>query len=229
MNTRRVGCLIITMLLVSRGYARADAIVITSGHVVGYWDGSLAGWELVGQDTRLHGENYDRAPGFYSGTVVDLSRVIGIYQDPSKHFTELVRGTTFDQVVLQGQFSFSVVPFIAPTAPDLSFRTFQTPFTMTGHVNGFPDTDPRFTGSPAFSVDVTGSGIASLGPMRAISQNDGRTAWIINSGGLNFSFSAANPDPPSPAPEPGTLMLFGSGLAVAAVARARQRKSRQRQ
>jgi hypothetical protein len=223
-NIRRVGCLIVATLLVGCGYVRADTIVISSGHVVGYWDGSRAGWELIGQDTRLHGENYGGAAAFYSGTVVDLSRVIGIYQDPSKHFTELVRGTTFDRVVLQGQFSFSAVPFIAPTAPDLSYRTFQTPFTMAGHVNGFSDTDPRFTGSPAFSVDVTGSGIASLGAMRAISQNDGRTAWIINSGGLNFSFSAPDPDPPSSTPEPGTLMLLGSGLAVAAVVRARRRK-----
>ena len=194
----------------------ADAIAITSGNVFTYWDGSPSGWRLLGDNTSLHGENFGGSPEFDSGMLVDLSRTIFIDQELCCPGQQTVRGTTFYPTFLRGSMSFSAPPFTAPTAPQNTFRFFDAPFTMLGHINGFAT--PDFSGPPEFSVDITGGGTSSLGPMRAITTENG-TAWINWSGGLGFTFAAEQPDPPSPTPEPASLILLASGLVVAAIRR----------
>src|SRR3954463_15968340 len=94
---KRLAVLVVAflVLLLAPEYARADAIVITSGDVHTYWDGDLAGWQLFGDGTRLGGENFGGSPEFDSGTVVNLSRTIAVYQDRCCPRSELVEGTTY--------------------------------------------------------------------------------------------------------------------------------------
>jgi hypothetical protein len=209
--------LIVALLLGTAGNALADTIVITSGHVSTYAGGDLAGWQLLGDRTLLVGENFGSAPSFRSGVPVDLSQVIGIYQNPTAPRAEQVAGAEYSRVFLTGSFSFAAEPFTAPTAPQNTFRTFQTPFTMVGHVTGFGT--PAFDGAPLFSVDLTGRGTAVAGDMRAIADENG-TDWL-NRCCLVFNFSDSQAA--SPTPEPGTFVLFASAIAIAAVRRARRR------
>lgn len=213
--TGRIFCLVIAISLASAGYAVADTIVITSGHVSTYAGGDLAGWQLLGDRTLLVGENFGSAPSFRSGVPVDLSQVIGIYQNPTTPRLEQVAGADYVRIFLSGSFSFTAEPFAAPTAPENTFRAFQAPFTMLGHVSGFAT--PAFDGPPVFSVDVTGRGTAGVGDLRAITGANG-TDWL-NRCCLVFNF--ADPQAASPTPEPGTFALFASALAIAAVRRAR--------
>jgi len=111
--------------------------------------------------------------------------------------------------------SFSTPSFTAPTAPQNTFTIFEQPFTMVGHISGFSTMD--FSGIPRFSIDVSGSGTAFLGPMRAITTDEG-TAWL-NTAGLTYRFAATDTSTPSPTPEPATLVLLASGVVVSALRR----------
>jgi hypothetical protein len=199
--------------------AGADSMAITSGLVSAPWDGELAGWELFGPGTRLTGESSGRSPTFVSGTLVDLGQTLEIAQSPCCPIPQTVNGVTYDPLFLSGFFALSATPFPAPTAQPDTISFFDAPFTMVGRLSGFAT--PDFSGAPRFAIDLTGSGTATLGPMRAIAIEEG-TGWISTSGGLTFRFGESTP--PSPTPEPGTLVLLASGVAIAAARRFRRQR-----
>src|SRR4051812_19196288 len=128
MHVRRTAYLIGIALLVACGSVRADPVVITSGSVGGSAHSEIVGWQLFGMDTALFGENFGSSAPFESGMVVDFSRQIAIRQNPAAPVSgEVVRGATYNHVLLQGEFSFSTPSFVAPVATaseNLSFRTF---------------------------------------------------------------------------------------------------------
>ncbi len=98
------------------------------------------------------------------------------------------------------------MPFAAPTpdAMDSSFR-FTTPFTTTGHISG---TSSNLAAAPLlFSVDVTGSGIASISGRI----HDTGTDRFYDALFVDYRFA---PSPAAATPEPATLVLRGTGLTV---------------
>jgi hypothetical protein len=101
-----------------------------------------------------------------------------------------VNGTVYPSVWLFGGLGFLGEPFVVPPGQAGAFNSFQTTFTMNGHLEGFSDIDGlEPAGARLFAVDVTGSGVADIGPYRATSDN----VWNTFDGFASFTFEAASP------------------------------------
>jgi PEP-CTERM motif-containing protein len=152
------------------------------------------GFSLTGGSNNIAGENGDFGiSGFNPGQIVDLSTTV-VPSFVNHPITQTVDGVTYS-AWLSGQMTFTAAPF-APSA-----SAFATPFTMAGVLSGFGNAQQ--TGTPLFTVNLTGAGTASLAGLDDIG------GTILVRGGTIFAFS---PTQVSPTPEPSTMLLMGLGL-----------------
>ena len=169
------------------GAAQGGPAAVTSGAIQMYWDGSPSGIDLVGPGTHLIAEDAQAPPrSMRVGDLVNVSRKIttSIMNHP---VSVMVNGTSYSSVWVKGQFDISAAAFTVPRESVGTTRSFLTPMTMTGEFSAYTDRQMR---RQVFSVSVSGSGVAIIGPMRAAP--DG--TYIMNSGGMSYQFSGPSPD-----------------------------------
>jgi hypothetical protein len=183
--------------------AFADPIVITGGSVslgvLPFGPFPPFGVQLFGNNTAINALTFNQASGFVTvGRPVDLSSRIGI--STSAHngpFDQLIEGTQFHEVLVQGTLDFAATPFV----PSLGASN-TTPFTMSGQLLIFDLIPFERPGALLRTAELTGSGTAGIGL-------GGLVGGSFTSSGLFFHFS---PEPMSPTPDPSTLLLVSGGL-----------------
>lgn len=185
--------------------AFADPIAITGGDL---FIGGLPfgpfppfGVELLGDSTVIRAVTFTQTSSFVTaGRPVDLSRSISISTSAGTGpFGQLVEGTQFHDVLVQGTLNFSATPFLPSPG---AFST--TPFTMSGKLSIFELVPFRGPGALLRTAELTGSGTAGLRLDRPIDVS-------FSTSGFLYSF---NPGPVSPTPDPSTLLLVSGGLAA---------------
>ena len=74
--------------------------------------------------------------------------------------------------------------------PGADFIDLQSTFTMTGEYRGYSNS--ALTGTPVFTLALTGSGAAFIGPLRRI---DAEGHLITSQANLVFRFAETSPTP----------------------------------
>jgi hypothetical protein len=179
------------ILMVSVRVASADTVILTSGTVSLYWDGSLSGFQVSGSGTQLNGEVLQAAPGSLgANATADLSGTVRTTLFSNHPSSETVNGTSYPSVWVKGAFTFTARSFVPPDAADGTVRSFSTPFTMQGQFSGYAD---QTMANQVFGVALQASGVATIGPMRFDSSGN---AWALaGSGGVSYTLSGPLPDP----------------------------------
>lgn len=208
---------LLLLLLCLAPEAKADPILITSGHVS--FGGPVVNGQVVADDTfSLQGQgvsisgvtrNILGASVFSPGDTYRINR--GFVNDPLFPVGSFTAGgvtyTSFmfgsDTLNLQ----FEAQDAIIPTGTDQQQLVFSVPFTMTGFIFVVGNTP----GVPGVLTNITGSGTATFTATR-VNSPDPNAPWSGRS--LTYNFG-----PAQPVPEPATMVLLGTGLAALAARR----------
>jgi hypothetical protein len=137
------------------------------------------------------------------GQPVDLSARVS--QELGNGQNVRFNGVTYSEVFWGGELRFDAPSVTMPG--EFSQTPLVSPFTLSGTLIAFAT--PALTGTPLFSADLVGSGLASVG----FTPSPGAM------GDLDYTISAV-----APTPEPASLLLLGSGVAIAGVRRWRNRR-----
>lgn len=153
------------------------------------------------------GESSQQA-SFAPGQTVNLSRTL-IPEFLSFFEVAEVDGVSYgDASFIAYNLNLRSSSFELPLDFETSDLSFSRPFTFDGTISGFENSNG--SGTPLFSVDLRGAGIATL--TLVLSEPD--EAILLS---YDYSFQ--------PVPEPATMLLLGTGL-VGVVGAARRRKNK---
>jgi hypothetical protein len=180
--------LLAIVFVCSSDLAWADSAVITSGFISMSWDGSVSGIDLQGDGTHLSAENVQSPPSTLQvGQIADLGSTVGT-STMNHPVSATVNGTTYDSVWVKGRFSVVATPFTVPSEPAGASPVFSTPMTMMGEFFGYSD---QAMTNQVFAMSLSGSGVATIGPMRAISSD----TYLLNCCALVYTFTTSVPAP----------------------------------
>lgn len=185
--------------------AAADPVrIVTSGSIYQLVEDGETGASFFGSDFALTGAEVSIIAEAFCipctpGRTLDLDSRIWLNAFPPGSAT--VDGHIYDEVFYGGMLDISAGSVVVPDVPvGGPHRQMGTSFTFTGTLQGFADVTR--TGTPLFSLIVTGGGRTSLGFFNYPTQNG------ITTDGWQFEFEQA-----AATPEPGSLLLFASGAA----------------
>ncbi len=196
--------------------ASADPVRIVTGGFADAHEGDNT-FVLTGDGFRVSGLAFPSAPlgvcfPCAPGTSIGLSApaaLVDIFGGPAT-----VDGRTFDGInpieggpFLEGTFNFTSGSVRVPDLPVDGFAELSLPFVFTGALAGFDNFE--LSGSPLFSLQLAGSGIATL-------QFSHPEQIGILASRITFEFQ-----PAAATPEPATILLVGPALAGLALRRRR--------
>jgi hypothetical protein len=198
----------------------ADPVVITSGQVTMVTPSEGLdppfGFGLNAPGLSFEASFFDFVGAFgQAGGLMNLSSGFAIQNPPPLTSTVVVNGTTYAGISPGGSLAFTAMPFLLGPGSDLATFQFETPFTMTGHLEGF--SDPLKLTPPLFDVTVSGSGVANV---TGIVHGNGADAIYLGQV-VGYRFS---PSPASTTPEPSSLMFCGMAGAALLIWRSRRRR-----
>lgn len=191
-------------LLTAAAPAMADPVrIVTSGSVYQIVEDGETGASFLGSGFALTNAEVDIIGEVCSpctpGRTLDLSTTIRLSAFPPGAAT--VDGRTYDEVFFGGTLDVDAGSVIVPDVPvGGPYPRLGTAFTFTGVLQGFADVSR--TGTPLFSLLVSGNGRTSVGFFNYPTQNG------ITTDGWQLQFEQA-----AATPEPGSLLLFASGAA----------------
>jgi len=113
----------------------------------------------------------------------------------------LINGTLYQGVGFAGTLNFSGTPFPVPSGSGVVTLT-QIPFTFSGQLSGCQDPAGCANASPVFTVDLFGSGFATL----ELLQVGDTSQFVFRS--ITYDFGV---------PEPMSILLLATGLTALSV------------
>lgn len=193
-------------LLVAPAYG--DPIVITGGHIAIATPSEGIdppfGFSLTAPGLSFGASIFNVASASgRPGDLMNLSATFAVQNPPFQTSAVVVGGVPYSAIYPGGALTFTAVPVALGPASDLAPFHVATPFTFTGHVEGFSDAGR--TTAPLFHADVAGSGVAEA---TGIVHGNGSDAVYMGRV-VSYTFS-----PISSTPEPSSLMLSGVGAAL---------------
>jgi hypothetical protein len=221
-RTRFIGATTLAGLILFAAGSSGDPVLITTGGVtmVSPIEGQDPpfGFTIGGADLSFQASFFDLVGvAGQAGSLMNLNGGIAIRNPPFQTSSVIVNGTTFSGIYPGGGLTFTAAPIPLGPGTDLATFHFTTPFTMTGTLEGFSDSQRRT--APLFDVDVSGSGTASV---TGIVHGNGAGATYLGQI-VGYSFA-----PASPTPEPSPLALCGMAGAALLLWRARRHPLRRR-
>lgn len=115
MNAKRVSFCLLPLVLCA-SVAAADPVVLTAGSG-GFIGGERTGYTLIGPNTHIQGNSTlgGLTPvELVAGEAVSYQVKVTAFPVPMQPITQLVNGTTYKDVFLQGTLSIAGEPFVAP-------------------------------------------------------------------------------------------------------------------
>jgi hypothetical protein len=191
-------------LVIAAPAAAEPVRIVTSGNIYQLVEDGETGASFFGSGFALTGAEVDIISDQLCwpctpGRTLDLSTTIHLSAFPPGSAT--VDGRSYDEVFLGGSLDVDAGSVIVPDVPlGGPYPRLETSFTFTGLLQGFADVTR--TGTPLFSLLVSGNGRTSLGFFNYPTQNG------ITTDGWRLEFEQA-----AATPEPGSLLLFASGAA----------------
>lgn len=221
MRTRTLALRLLPLLLLLvclAPEAKADPVVITSGHVA--FGGQFVNGVFVADDTfSLQGQGVSMSGGTRNIVAADvhspgdtfrLNR--GFVNDPLfPQGSVTVGGVTYNSWLFGSDslaLDFHTANAVIPTGTGQQDFVFSVPFTMTGVI--FISTAQSGV-LGGIRTEVTGSGTATY-TARRVNSPDPNAPWFSTS--LVYDFG-----PAQPVPEPAAMLLLGTGLAALAARR----------
>ena len=187
---------------------RADPIVITSGSFSVARPNRSPVYTFTGVNFSVTASKGD---GIFTGPEQSCFPCVGgdIIKVTSTFIAEslgkgtvTLNGMTFDNVTMSGPITFTGPNLIMPTS-DAAFLTLTAPFTLSGSLSGCIDN--HVFCQPVFTVDVTGSGIATIQLF----------SYLTPLGDRLFEFQSVTYTIENTAvPEPASILMLLSGITA---------------